>query len=284
MKNRKRPTPPPTPKKQPKPQIKRDYSKLLTRLIDHLEILIELSNKAFYKYEYEKYIGEVVAKLRVLVIKTKTNKPLLIDLMYHFEYERIWDSVTPGTKLTLRTYMYRLAIYAKDDYAFTNEKFIRFLSQQLGGSHEDWEIDEELYKFLYKSNSKSCDTPYYVYLTRGIVNVVLKEAVQFLLYLHEENILNKLNVKYDYRQILNIDTHYHHALDWNLESRKSKGIDKQVKPIKEGLDKYNLLYLTGKLHLFKINIQGIVPKEDLRKNGPRDDFWMPKKGELYRVK
>lgn len=254
------------------PKIKKDFATLIQRLISHLEILVELSDKAFYNYEHEKYIGEVASKLRVLVIKTRTNKPLLIDLMYQFEYERTWEN--PGSpEFTLRTYMYYFAVYIKDKYTFTNEKFVRYLSQQSGGSHEDWEIDEGLHEFLYGRGARSCDSSYAHRVLRVIVNAVLVEASLFLLYLHYVNTLKNLGVKYNLRQILNINTHYDHALDWNLKSRKEKNIEHKIKPIKQLLHHFDTLHQAGKSHLFAVNIPGIVPKEELKQNGRKEKFW-----------
>lgn len=253
-------------------KVQRSTSALLKKLLLHLKLLNELSDKAFYECEHEDYLGEVAGKLRVLVIETRTNKPLLINLMHHFEYERAWINGI-GVEKTLRTFMYGLAVMHRDACEFSYEKTIRYLSQQSGGSHEDWELDPELHYLLYEDRSKSCDSPYIVRIIRNTVNVVLSEATMFLLYLHNNNILREHGIEYNIRQLLQLDTYYDHSLDWSIASREKKGIVNKLKPTKAALQKYDIMCLMGKQKDVVFNIPGITPKEEFRINGPKEDMF-----------
>ncbi len=264
--------------------VQRNIGVMVQRLINHLEILIDFADKSFYEYQHEKYLGEVAGKLRVLVVETRTNKPLLLGLMDHFHYEREWDGTLPNSKFTLRTYMYMLAIYSKDHCTFSNEKIIRYLSQQSGGSHEDWELDSELHYLLYEDRTKSCDSPYINRLIRSYVNIVLREATLFLWHLHQKGILKKLGIKYKIRELINLYTFYDNSMDWNLVSREKKAITDMIKPVKGPLHHYDILYLSGRTDSFSFQVTGLTEKDKFKKNGPKSDFWMEQKHGIYTMK
>lgn len=255
-----------------KNRIAKETSRLIERLIQHLEILIDFSDKAFYEYQHDKYAGEVAGKLRILVINLGwKNKPLLLDLMKHFEYERSVKDLVRG-EYTLETYIYELS-----GDGLTNEEIIRSLAEQQGSAHEDWEICEKLHKALYESRALvNRTTPWSIYKLRGLANIVLQESVLFLFYLHEKGILEKLKVNYTLRQILNIGTLYPDELDFNLENRKKRKLQ-HIKPTKKALDLYNHIYLLGKADLMRLNFDGLTPKEEIRKNGFKTAYWMPNK-------
>lgn len=246
-------------------RIKRDTKELLKRLIHHIELLVEYSEQSFYHYQHEKYLGEVTGKLRVLTIDYGRNKPLLLDLMKHFEYEREFKSITPKTIFTLRSYMLSLAGYSKGKFEFTHEKMIRYLSQQTGASHEDWALDEELNSLLYDAGVRSNSSSFIQMTVRKIVNTVLSDAAAFLLYLYQNGEFEKYNINYSLPKILALDVNFPQAMDWSLQERQKRNIN--IKPVRHNLDTYTRSLMGGRLNSLVINIDGIVPKNIIRKHG-----------------
>ena len=246
-------------------RIQRDTKELLVRLIDHLELLVEYSEQSFYYYKHKKYLGEVTGKLRVLTIDYGRNKPLLLDLMKHFEYEREFKNIGPEFIFTLRSYMLSLAGYSKGKFSFTHEKMVRYLSQQTGASHEDWTLDEELNSLLYDAGVRSNSSSFIQMTIRKIVNTVLSEAAAFLLYLYQNGELEKYNINCSLPQILALDVNFPQEMDWSVQEREKRNI--HIKPLRRNLDIYTKYLMNGRLNSLVINIDGIVPKSIIRKHG-----------------
>lgn len=254
-------------------RVERSKKELFERLISHLEILIELSDKAFYEYEHEKYFGDIAGKLRVLVIQRGRNKPLLLKLMDEFQYERKFEH--QFDMATLRTFMYAPSLGStsgEEKYSYTHEIIVRYLAEQMGSAHEDWEIDHRLHHYIYEVGARVNDSSWMFDTMRAIVNRVLAEAMYFLLYLHYENILSSFQVKYTLRQVLGLRVLYPRELCWSPAKREEKNI--RVKPTRDILYHNDIEYLCGRADNFKYKIEGLTSKDEYVQNGPYDSYWM----------
>jgi hypothetical protein len=65
------------------PKIKRSQSEMLEALKEHRDLLREYHDRACMGGD-NRFLGEVAGKLRLLVLKTGRNRPLLLDLMVQF--------------------------------------------------------------------------------------------------------------------------------------------------------------------------------------------------------
>ena len=79
-----------TPKRVP-----REIANLVSSLRSHLSLLREYSIRAFQNGEAS-FLGEVAGKLRVLAYESRTNRPLLLDLIDHYGFE-IWIPILDPT-------------------------------------------------------------------------------------------------------------------------------------------------------------------------------------------
>jgi hypothetical protein len=61
-------------------RVPREVAELVERLREHTSLLREYSERAFADGD-DRYLGEIAAKLRLLVYEHGRNRPLLIDLM-----------------------------------------------------------------------------------------------------------------------------------------------------------------------------------------------------------
>ena len=133
-----------TPKRVP-----RDIANLVSSLRSHLSLLREYSTRAFQNGEVS-FLGEVAGKLRLLAYESRTNRPLLLDLINHYGFEiqiAISDptgefTVTPHEYLDLLAFAIRTPNQGLAEV--TNRDLIGLWGQQHGASHEDWELNEEL--------------------------------------------------------------------------------------------------------------------------------------------
>lgn len=97
----------------------------------------------------EKFFGEIAGKLRVLVYQSRTNIPLLLGLAEKFHIPLTLDFDKPGghIQMTLQQYLDSLACVigiGSELVSISVKQFIAMWSQQMGASHQDWQIDEEL--------------------------------------------------------------------------------------------------------------------------------------------
>ncbi len=252
----------------PKTKIKRNKKELIERLINHLELLIEYAEKAFSKYEQDKYIGEVAGKLRLLVTNFGHNKPLLLDLMHSFDYERHFYLYNFKKPFTLRTYMLFYVGYSKGKYNYTNERLIRHVAQQMGAAHEDSEISSELfYAKDTNQNIRFDDTNFVYSILRRITNTVLSEAEFFLVYLYQNKDFNKYVSDYGLSRLLAINTQFHRLMDISIENRKKRGIN--IQPMKKDYESYTKMIMSGKIRKnMKFEILGIVSHKTYKRHGP----------------
>lgn len=123
-------------------KVAKAHAQLVNELKDQLSLLNDSIQKInLGDLKYSKTISGI---LRILVIKTPTNRPLLFDLAkdYDFEPGVVIDSPFGIKKQTLREYLKELFFASNTEkFRMTNEEFIKIASQQDGGSHVDSTID-----------------------------------------------------------------------------------------------------------------------------------------------
>ena len=136
----------------------REVQEMVAALERHLRLLRECSVKAFGKGDRD-FGGEVAGNLRLLVTKSKSNRPLLLDLM---EATGIKPPVTlggppikpppgepgPGDTISLERYLQIGAVgirVSPEQFVMLNKvQLIRAWAEQTGSSHEDWSLDPAL--------------------------------------------------------------------------------------------------------------------------------------------
>lgn len=144
----------------PGPRQDRDLSEMVHSLETQLNVLEEHAQKAFGERR-EEFLPEVATKLRVLLVRSRHNKPLLFEVADHLGIEM---TVTldgppvlrsspenphsvPGDKLSLDAFFDLMAVMVRTSAGLvpmTKRELVRAWSEQLGGSHEDWSVDEAL--------------------------------------------------------------------------------------------------------------------------------------------
>ena len=172
----------------------RDLEDLVQALGRHLRLLHEHARKAFQEGDFD-YGGEVAGKLRLLVTKSRSNRPLLLDLMAKTGIDPLITLAgppikpppgepRPGDKISLSQYLQLGAIgvsVPSGEFVMLNKtQFICAWAQQTGSSHEDWSLEPALEVILHK-------TPVYVgglqaaFAELGITTkVVLQVADRFV--------------------------------------------------------------------------------------------------------
>lgn len=134
------------------------YNKIINKvpktqlqLTEELKTQIELLDEAIQKvvsgdFKYARIISSI---LRILVIETKTNKPLLFNLsqQYDFEPQVVIDSPFGIKTMSLKDHLKDLYFASgTENIKMSNEEFIKIASQQDGGSHVDSSVNPE-YQF-----------------------------------------------------------------------------------------------------------------------------------------
>ena len=140
----------------------RELQEMVVSVKRHLRLLREYAQKAFLEADGD-YGGEVAGKLRLLVTRFGSHRPLLLDLM---QETGIQPKVTlggppvirepgepgPGDEITLAEYLELGAIGTRvpngDFVMLKKTQFIRAWAEQTGSSHEDWEMDPALRAIL----------------------------------------------------------------------------------------------------------------------------------------
>lgn len=111
----------------------------LKEQISLLEEAVQKVNSGDFKYS-----KTLSAILRILVIETHTNKPLLFNLAqkYNFEPKIAIDSPFGIKTAPLKEHLKDIFFASgTEKISMSNEEFIKIASQQDGGSHVDSEID-----------------------------------------------------------------------------------------------------------------------------------------------
>ncbi|MBU0998431.1 hypothetical protein KJ570_02805 [Patescibacteria group bacterium] len=123
-------------------KVKKTQEQLVIDLKEQIGLLEDAIQKVNSgDFKYSKTLSGI---LRILVIKTPTNKPLLFSLAqeYGFMPKVVIDSPF-GIKTTSLKKHLKALFFASgtEKISISNEEFIKIASQQDGGSHVDPEID-----------------------------------------------------------------------------------------------------------------------------------------------
>ena len=166
--------------------IPRDTRNLIDALRRHLTLLREYSHRAFVLGD-QSLCGEVAGKLRVLVHRSRTSRPLLLSLIEHFGWDIPITINDPfgNFQLTLDEYLDSLACTIRTPsqglVEISNRNLLAMWAQQYGASHEDWELDEEFATVLALSSQLEIGgLPAASAALRAISNTVLWVGEEFL--------------------------------------------------------------------------------------------------------
>jgi hypothetical protein len=139
-------------------RIRRDRLELVGALRRHTTLLRDYWVRAFQDGD-DRYLGEIAAKLRLLVYEHGRNEPLLLRLMDELGLDlpitlsgppqfEISPGVYGGDQVSLRAWLRHLAYFTTTESGealqLTKEQVIALWAQQSGAAHEDWEQDEVL--------------------------------------------------------------------------------------------------------------------------------------------
>jgi hypothetical protein len=130
---------------------------MLGRLESQLALLSEYSQNAFQQGRPE-FLPEVATKLRLLVVRSRQNIPLLLEVAYRVKLPltvtlggppgmRSIDGTGAGDEMSLDAFfdLQAMTIYTSTGLvSMTKRELIRAASEQLGGAHADWAVSEAL--------------------------------------------------------------------------------------------------------------------------------------------
>jgi hypothetical protein len=139
----------------------RSTDELVDALARHIRVLRDYAAMAFVEGNFD-YGGEVAGKLRLLVTKFGSNRPLLLDLMQTGiapsitldgpPVQRPPDEPGPGDTISLERYLGLDAIGIRipsGEFVMLNKtQLLRAWAEQSGASHEDWSLDPGLAAIL----------------------------------------------------------------------------------------------------------------------------------------
>ncbi|MEO7559134.1 MAG: hypothetical protein ABIT23_02620 [Nitrosospira sp.] len=140
----------------------REIDEMVIALKRHLRVLEEYGRKVYSDGNAD-YAGEIAGKLRLLVTKFGSNRPLLIELMKKTGIEPLVTlggppiiqapgKPTAGDKINLSEYMNLDAVGIRiesGEFVMLNKnQFVRAWAEQTGASHEDWRMDHALSAIL----------------------------------------------------------------------------------------------------------------------------------------
>jgi hypothetical protein len=138
----------------PGPRISRELSEMVERLERQLDMLEGFAQAAFAEGKDE-FLPEVATKLRVLLVRSRQNRPLLIEVADRFgiplnvtlDCPPVEGGPRAGDVLSLDAFFDLQAVTVRTSAglaSMTKRELIRAWSEQLGGAHEDWSVDESL--------------------------------------------------------------------------------------------------------------------------------------------
>lgn len=142
-----------TTKKPKKNRVLRSDEELLEALNRHVALLNDYHNKAFIEND-SKYFGEVAGKLRLLLYRSRTCKPLLLDLMKKFRIEIRLNLIGPGNRsANIDEYFNRVCGAFRSSKTnnlieITRMQVVTTWAQQIGANHEDTSIDEDFIELI----------------------------------------------------------------------------------------------------------------------------------------
>lgn len=166
------------------PRVIRTRSDLLARLRQHCQILADFHERACREGQFQ-YLGEVAGKLRVLTHQSRSNRPLLLDLMDETEISVPITINSPGGSYVtdLPTYLSELACAIRLPSGqlaeLANSDLIALWSQQSGAAHEDWSLDARL-AAVFAGGLFVNGQPVHGYALCGICRTALFVATEFL--------------------------------------------------------------------------------------------------------
>ena len=138
------------------PRTTRDLPEMLEQLDRQLSLLEQYSRFAFEEGRTE-YYPEIAAKLRILIVRSRQNAPLLFRVAEALQVvPRVTlnpsliprrEEDTRPREITLDEFfdLHAMTLGTSDGpVSMTKRQLIRAWCEQLGGVHEDWEVDEAL--------------------------------------------------------------------------------------------------------------------------------------------
>ena len=144
-----------------KPSKNRQLSEMIHRLETQLELLHQYSEQAFGRGHAE-YYGEVATKLRILLVRSRHNTPLLLEIANRLKVplnltlggppvQPPKGEPGPGDTITLDRFFDLSAMHIRTSSGLvriSKREMIRAWCEKLGGAHEDWDIDEAILNAL----------------------------------------------------------------------------------------------------------------------------------------
>lgn len=123
-------------------RARRSRDEMVQALARHTRLLRAYAELALSN---EDYLGEIAGKLRLLIVETKQNTPLLLAVANEFAIDL---KPSASTALTYSEFLDSMAFaYNLDSPDFVTVSYrdlIRSWAEQQGAPHEDWDVDEPL--------------------------------------------------------------------------------------------------------------------------------------------
>jgi hypothetical protein len=143
------------------PRIDRELVEMIGELETQLGLLERYARQAFRQGEHQ-FLPEVASKLRILLVRSRHNKPLLLEVAERLGYtpivtlagppiRRAPGEKGPGDHISVDAFFDRDAVGVQTSIGFvmmTKRQLIRAWCEQLGGAHEDWSVDEALVRAI----------------------------------------------------------------------------------------------------------------------------------------
>lgn len=139
------------------PRTSRQLAEMIEQLERQLNLLEEYARDAFEERRTE-FLPEVAAKLRILLVRSRQNIPLLFRVADALGVvpKVVLDGPPlqpppgrpgPGDEITLDKFFDLEAVTIRTSaglVTMTKRELIRAWCEQLGGVHEDWEVEDAL--------------------------------------------------------------------------------------------------------------------------------------------
>ncbi len=144
------------------PRLDRELSEMVQSLKTQLALLEDYSRRAFEEGNAE-FCPEVASKLRILLVNSRHNQPLLLSLAARLSItlEVVLDGPPiqrplgvpgPGERISLDAFYNLQAVTTRTSdglITMSKRELIRAWAEQLGGAHEDWSVDEALVRAVH---------------------------------------------------------------------------------------------------------------------------------------
>ena len=171
----------------------RELDEMIGALEKHIRLLKDYASRAFDAGELD-YGGEIAGKLRLLVTRFGSNRPLLLDLMAKTNIrpmvklggpplQPLPGEPGPGDIITLDQYLALDAIGMKipsgEFVTLSKTQLIRGWAEQAGSSHEDWKLDPVL-KAIFEFGVRFDGMPGAYQELRITTKAVLRVADHFI--------------------------------------------------------------------------------------------------------